>query len=354
MSDGLNVHVAEVYSYNQGYQYPDKHFSIDALIRDTKNNTTRRIQNVIPANNNFKQLPVIGENVLIFLGYNEETKNDQGDQPPTETDTITRYEQWYYLNPVNIRFNITENKSYSNSSDKLYPPTKDEEFENQTKQIDIVPLQPYVGDILLEGRWGNTMRLGSTSKYNSKIYSVEQPWKGKKESDSIIILSNSKETKPRSGNDDSKKFRIENIEEDRSCLYLTTTQKLTNFKLGTKNKKNPLSKFKSESEFQTSQFIGVADRVVLQAKTDVVVLDSPKAIVLNTTGYIKFGNDKADQPLVHGRILYQILQKILNQLSVPIMVGSAAGSFMTTNNISAAQRDMKDLLNNKFFITKNT
>jgi len=348
--DSLNVYVAEVYAYNEAYKVPSKHFAIDVLIRDNKTNTTRRVQNVIPANNNFKQLPIIGENVLIFLGYNQDTKNDQGETQPGDSETITRYEQWYYLNPVNIRFNVTENISYSNSSDKLYPPTSDSEFKSQLSGVDIAPLQPYLGDILLEGRWGNTIRLGSTSKSNNKIYAIDQPWKGKKSSDSIIVLSNSKES-PAGG---VNNFRVENIEEDRSSLYLTTTQQLTKFKLGSKNKSNPLSKFESESKFKTSQFIGIADRVVLQAKKDIVVLDSPKAIVLNTTGYIKFGNDKADQPLVHGQILYKILQKILNQLAVPIAVGSAVGTFMTNTNITSAQREMKDLLNSKFFITKNT
>lgn len=349
MSDSLNIYVGEVYAYDQAFKEPDKHFAIHVLIRDTKNNSTRLIDNVIPASTNMKQMPVIGENVLIFLGYNPETKNSQGGN---SRDPITRYEQWYYLNPVNMRFNVTDNMSFSNSSAKLYPPTKDTDFIAQAKEVGISPLQPYIGDILMEGRWGNTIRLGSTSKKNNKIYSIDQPWEGDKASDSIIVLSNSKilPTDPQS----NKKFRVENIEEDRSCLYLTTTQKLTKFKLGTKNKKNPLSKFKSESQFKTSQFIGVADRVVLHAKKDIVVLDSPKAIVLNTTGYIKLGNDKADQPLPHGHVLYTILQKILNQLSVPIQVGSNIGTFLRNDNVKSAQREMKNLLNKNFYITKNT
>jgi hypothetical protein len=348
VSDGLNVQVAEVYSYDQSYKYPTKNFAINVLIRNTETNTTQHIPNVIPANNNIKQLPIIGENVLIFLGYNEETKNSQ-EKSKGDSDTITRYQQWYYLSTVNLRGNVTENISYSNSSDKLYPPTSDNEFLNQSKQVNIHSLQPYLGDALLEGRWGNTIRLGSTSKKNDKIYSVQPPWEGDTESDSIIVLSNSK--KSESGA--AKKFRVENIEEDRSSLYLTTTQKLTKFKLGSKNKKNPLSKFQSESKFKTSQLIGTADRIVFKANKDIVVLDSPTAIVLNTTGYVKLGNDKADQPLPHGHVLYSILQKILNQLSVPVMVGANAGTFMSKKPLDAAQQEMKNLLNKNFFITKN-
>jgi hypothetical protein len=350
MSDGLDVHVAEVYSYNQAWKIPEKHFSLNVLIRDKKTNTTRHIENVIPANHNFKQVPIIGENVLIFLGYNEETQNSKGET--AESDTITRYEQWYYLNPVNIRFNVTENLSFSNSSDKLYPPTSDDEFVAQSNEVSINSLQPYAGDILIEGRWGNTIRLGSTSKKNNNKYAIEQPWVGNKASDSIIILSNSKQL-PKSP-ENNNKLRVENIEEDRSCLYLTTTQQLTKLKLGTKNKKNPLSKFTTESNFKTSQFIGIADRIVLKANKDIVVLDAPKAIVLNTTGYIMLGNDKANEPLPHGRVLANILQKILDQLSVPILAGSNVGTFMQKTSLIAAQKEMKNLLNQKFYITKNT
>ena len=350
---GTTTYIAEVYRYNDTYLNSEKNFSIDVLIRDTSSDTTREILNVVPLNNNIKQLPILGENVLIFLGYSPSTNNVQAGNPTQEPGTIRRTDQWYYLNPVNIRFNVTENISFSNSSGNLFPGDKTNviytDFVSQANEVSIAPLQPYAGDVLVEGRWGNTIRLGSTSKKNNKTYAVDQPWDGVKASDSIIILSNSKR-QPKS---DNTKFRVEDIKQDRSCLYLTTTQKLTNFKLGTTNIPNRLVKFQSESQFIKSQFIGVADRVVLQAKTDIVVLDSPRAIVLNTTGFIKLGNDTADQPLPHGWVLYTIIQKILDQLSIPIQVGSGLGTFLSFKSMEGAQSEMKNLLNKNFYITKH-
>ena len=193
--------------------------------------------------------------------------------------------------------------------------------------------------------------MGSTNKENDKYYALKPKWKGVTVTDPIIVISNGQ---PKSTVEPNKVFKLEDIQEDTASIYLTTTQKLTNFTLGSKNKKNPLKKYKKESEFNTSQFIAVADRAVLQAKTDIAIIDSPKAILLNTTGMIKLGNDKADEPLPHGHVLYKILQKILNQLQTPIQCGTMTGTFLSNDNVSSAQQEMKNLLNKNFYITKNT
>jgi hypothetical protein len=109
----------------------------------------------------------------------------------------------------------------------------------------------------------------------------------------------------------------------------------------------------SESAYKKSQLVGVADRIILKSKTDIVVLDSPKAIVLNTTGQFKLGSDQADIPLVHGDVLFSILFELITHLqSVPILCGSAIGKFTTTTFIDSAQKKLKNLLSKKYFITK--
>jgi hypothetical protein len=108
----------------------------------------------------------------------------------------------------------------------------------------------------------------------------------------------------------------------------------------------------AESLFDKSQFIGIADRVILKAKTDIAIIDSPKAIILNTTGEIKLGSDTADQSMVHGDVLLQVLQKILNQLSTPIQCGTMSGTFLDRSNITSAQQDLQNLLSQKYYINK--
>lgn len=350
--DLSTTYIGEVYAYNNSYADPTTHFSIDVLIRD--NSVTKIIQNIVPINNNFKQLPILGENVLIVQGYSDQSNvtGEPGKQKSADVDQKPqRVKQWFYFNPVNIKYNVNKNISFSNSSDALYPTKKDIDF-NDADTVNVASMQPFKGDLLIEGRWGNSIRLGSTSKKIANTYAIQPPWTmGGKTTDPIIVLSNSQVSKKKDGN---VEFNIENIETDASSIYLTSTQKLPFLNLGDANKKNPLKKYQSESEFSKSQFVGVADRIVLRAKTDIVVIDSPKAIVLNTNGIIKLGNDTASQSMVHGNVLYDILQKILSQLSVPIQCGTMVGTFMTNTQMSAAQRELKNLLNNKYFITKNT
>lgn len=250
-------YIGEVVSINDSYKnkqdrksdfkYP---FSIDI---DTRiDNVKRLIRNVIPANNNIKQIPILGENVLIFQGHGSKTGFNQ--------TKYNREYQWYYLSVYNIQSNINHNIT----------PTITSNFEEDPEFIKITTpaLQPFKGDILIEGRWGNTIRLGNTNK-NSNNYSIQPNWSGESVTDPIIIISNKK-----SNND----FVVENTETDISSIYLTSTQRLNTLKLH-----NILNQsISAESDYTKSQFIGIADRIILKSKTDVVAIDSNKSIELNS------------------------------------------------------------------------
>ena len=86
----------------------------------------------------------------------------------------------YYLPPTNI-WNTTHHNAYPaynkkpdsqqkdiaqtqlGSPSKTTPvPTNISLGKTFVEKTDIHPLQPFEGDVLLEGRWGNTLRLGST------------------------------------------------------------------------------------------------------------------------------------------------------------------------------------------------
>jgi hypothetical protein len=204
-------------------------------------------------------------------------------------------------------------------------------------------MQPYEGDILVEGRFGNSIRLGSSIKGGD--YSIQPKYSGVN-GEPIIILSNGKQYKKNS-------YIVEDIVSDASSIYLTSTQTIPTLTLGDKNSPNSLSCFlPNESQFAKSQFIGTADRVILKAKTDIVVIDSPRAIILNTSGDIKLGNDEAASNMVHGDVLLSVLQKILSQLSAPIQCGTMVGTFIDQSNRVAAQQELKNLLSQKYYLSK--
>ena len=289
------------------------------------------IYNVKPADINFKKIPLVGEQVLIFQGYREDSNIDQ-----------LNTQQWYYLTTLSVLSNTNINAITGLSrSGKL-----DSKPGTSFIEKDVSTLQAYEGDLLVEGRFGNSIRFGSSFDISKAKVDVKPNYLGNPGSP-IIILSNRKQA--------GSKFVVENVLDDESSLYLTSKQKITNFSLGSKNNQNSLECYTpGESQFANSQLIGIADRIILKAKTDVAIIDSERAIILNTTGDIKLGNDTAAESMVHGDVLLTILQKIINQLNGPIQCGTMSGTFIDKSNIASAQKLFQKLLSSKYFIDKNT
>jgi hypothetical protein len=100
------------------------------------------------------------------------------------------------------------------------------------EQLNIKPLLPYEGDTIFEGRFGNTIRLGSTSKekiLNKQVIPTENKNRWSNEGttgDPIIIIRNgqTKET-----DDKGWQHITEDIDFDDSSIYLTSNQQITDF-----------------------------------------------------------------------------------------------------------------------------
>ena len=98
------------------------------------------------------------------------------------------------------------------------------------ERMDIKPLLPYEGDTILEGRFGNSIRLGSTVIQEDPDLIPEDnknQWSNVgKTGDPIIIIRNGQEWEA-----ESKGWihTTENTNTDDSSIYLTSTQQLTDF-----------------------------------------------------------------------------------------------------------------------------
>ena len=277
--------------------------------------------NVQPWKSNIKQIPVTGESVLIFQSINEQSKTDES-KP-----------QLYYINPLNIQSNINNNILPTTTND----PELDSDFD---ASVATSPLQPYRGDLLLEGRWGNSIRFGST--INSGDYDVPTTWKGSKTGDPILILSNT--TKRETG----KKFITESLKDDKSAsISLSSTQQFRELDL-----KKSLRKYTKETEYQQSQLVAQANRIVLRSDKDVTVIDSNKAVVLNSDRVL-IGNDKAESPMVHGDELFNILKEML---SIMLTGYTGLAGFpvfhQRSSDIVRLTTELNKIKSNKYFIKK--
>ena len=101
------------------------------------------------------------------------------------------------------------------------------------EQLDIKPLLPYEGDTIFEGRYGNTIRLGSTSKENNSSNKQVIPTENKNRwsnegttGDPIIIIRNGQTEET---NDKGWQHILEDIDFDDSSIYLTSNQQITDF-----------------------------------------------------------------------------------------------------------------------------
>ena len=94
------------------------------------------------------------------------------------------------------------------------------------EKLNIKPLLPYEGDMILEGRFGNSIRFGSTNASNE--ISNPNNWSDSGNTgDPITIIRNGQST-----NLDEKGWlpTIEDINGDASSIYLTSNQRIQNFR----------------------------------------------------------------------------------------------------------------------------
>ena len=195
----------------------------------------------IPLFPHSKYHPLINEIVTII---NLTGKNYMGDRTSTQN---------YYLPPVNLWNNagtnnnilpslqnyIEEGKNIPkiedyNNGGLIRKLAQDESLEIPLgsyfrEQLNIHPLQPYEGDYLLEGRFGNSVRFGATSRSEVIPEESKNNWsngaKGKN-GDPVIIIRNGQSI---ALNDEGSTHTSEDINFDPSSIYLTSNQKIDNF-----------------------------------------------------------------------------------------------------------------------------
>lgn len=186
-----------------------------------------------PLNSAMKHMPVEGEFVQIVVGPSltlNETRGqidyyytapfdlwgashhnalvDLGDYNQFINDTVSDYQQ-------NQATNRANNTTVSGSTSMAYPLGP-----NFYEKSDIKPLRVFTGDVTLEGRWGNSIRFGSTSpnkgtdNYWSETGSIGNP---------ITIIRNGQGPQL-----DKTAWipTVENINRDGSSIYLTMGQRI--------------------------------------------------------------------------------------------------------------------------------
>lgn len=276
---------------------------------------------------NQKFYPLLGELVLIFNLPSPDSQSGEGAS------------QDYYVSVLNL-WNSNHHNAQTSTNSRL--------GSSFVENADLKPVRAFEGDYILEGRFGQALRFGSTTKINSS----ENFWsKTGKDGDPITIISN--------GHKSSSKFLspyVENINADDSALYLTSTQQLP-LKVF-KTKLNPLSGTTSPETYTGAQALLTSDRVVLNAKKENVLIfatnnielytkntlsiDTDEKIVLNSPQIFLGldGDDISTEPAILGNEMVKALTKLLKELgkfsdSLATAVSTPSGGPIPDINIAA-------------------
>lgn len=211
-----------------------------------------------PSDFNNKFYPLIGELISIQ------------DMPSPLTPLSDNVKIKYYTKVLNYWNNSHHNADTVISSNIL--------GKTFTALSNIRPLQPFEGDYIIEGRNGNGIRFGLTSKTSNAWWNT-----GLSEGDPITIFSNGHNYVT-----SSLAPIVENLNEG-SVLCLTSTQKANLNAL--KTNLNPLTNPIGTNNYQGSQAIFTADRVVFLSRKDDLFLTSNNNIEIFTKNIINLDAD---------------------------------------------------------------
>lgn len=307
-----------------------------------------------PALSNNKKLPLINEIVYLLT------------LPDTNIDTISSNSEKYYIDVVSL-WNHPHHNAYPTTPNSL-PPSQQKDYiqtqlgnvrrvTDQSTEIflgntfkeraNIHPILPFEGDVIYEGRWGNSIRIGSTVLNNPNNWSTTGS-----DGDPVMIIRNGQ------GNQSQEGWIpvVEDINNDESSIYLTSTQKIpinTSSKNYLSYKTNPPT---NPSQFSGKQIILNSGRLVFNSTTDHVLLSSNKSINLNAidgvnidtpittiqSKQVKIGSKNATEPLLLGNKTIDTLNNLISNLNGFItictsLVSTPPGTPLVPLNAAATQ-----------------
>ena len=309
----------------------------------------------------FKYYPLVGEIVMIIRAPSLFNKSSLGtsyyylpslnlfNNPSlnTSSDIKILFPDQYENNNNNVDGIKKHNDIYGNNTD-MYKDSqagivfngdksvKKDFNPNPSNQFTFVenpsnPLKYYPGDFILEGRYGNSIRLGATANDGTNSWSQDG-----NNGDPITIINNGRKDPP-----NTSKFNSisENPNVDISSIYLTSNQKLP-IRLQDPNIFSTRTKPTYITTYQDPQILLNSNRIVINAKTDSIIgvakktinlkgeeigLVSQKLTVIQSPD-IRLGNNQAGEPVLLGFKTIQMLDELLTGLQ------SAFESFKSISN----------------------
>jgi hypothetical protein len=248
---------------------------------------------------------------------------------------------YYYFQPINLWNSNHHNAIPDPINDSSIPASQQRDYQQTSigavrkvtdggteiklgntfkEKINIKNIQPYEGDVVYEGRWGQSLRLGSTVN-NSPI---PNPWsRVGNNGDPLLILR----TGQYADGKDPWIPQVEDINKDISSIYATSTQNIP-IEVSSKNYNSYKSAPTSPDKFTGEQIILNSGRLLFNTKTDSILLSSKQTINLNAINSVNIdsptftinskniflGDKNATEPVILGDTFLRDLKQLLIQL----------------------------------------
>jgi len=357
--------------------------------------SANNIQNAKPLHPQNKTFPLINEMVLLFQ------------LPDNNIGTTNSSKKYYYINNINL-WNHPHHNAYPSPLKSTLPPSQEKDYQtieggsvrrvtDESTEINlnsplnpsqntfiertnIHPLMPFMGDIIYEGRFGQSLRLGTTAKSDS-LYKNSWSTVGNN-GDPITILRNGQ---PQNSSDRGWIPITENINGDLSSIYLTSYQKLENLNVASEKYESYKTPPTLPNQYTNPQVILNSDRIVINSKTDSILLSSQTSIGMSSLGSvnidakehyinandIRLGSKDATQPVLKGDATVELLKQLTQELILltqalqtsqiypagvpvpdPVLAPIATNSNLVLNNILARLNDNKNGIKSNFVKVK--
>jgi hypothetical protein len=295
----------------------------------------------LPYNAQLKTYPLVNEIVLLI------------NSPSSQQGELSSNSSYFYMsplalwnhphhdaypNPITTGAALNQNQDYISNGEGNVRRVEDgsteinlnyKNFPNQSQdnfieESNIHPLLPFTGDSLLEGRFGQSIRFSHTTLKQTS--NIQNNWSSAgKNTDPITIIRNGQ---PTNISDKGWIPITENINNDLTSIYLTSYQKIP-FSIANENFVSYTTPPTTPSQFVNPQIILNSDRIVLNAKTDSVLISGQNSVSISSNNsvniestseidiaskLVKLGSANASQAVLRGDETVEYLKILITEL----------------------------------------
>lgn len=212
--------------YN-GYYKGNGYYTISCRLLNSKSDNDKVF--ATPLDYNIKKLPIVGEVVVLVAAASQFSNSTNIGKSFYYVNTVPVHKSYNHnaLPTVSSKNSIYYNQQDSDASGfstgrvgirNTSEPQIDQTFLEKDQ---LTPLQMFSGDVLIEGRYGNSLRFGSTLKPSHPFASAPAWSTGTSRiGDPITIISNGRAHR------NNNTLSIESINEDNSSIWLTAGQQI--------------------------------------------------------------------------------------------------------------------------------